>query len=59
MNEMMAYAIDQTDAAWRWRVFGADGELLVGGTAPTQPEAESAAIHVFARGLRRQEALSA
>lgn len=56
MNEMMAYAIDQADAGWRWRVFDANGGLLIGGRADSKTEAEAAAIRVFARGLAEQEA---
>ena len=51
---MLAYAIDQADADWRWRVFDVNGELVAGGFAPTRPEAESAAIHVFAVAPRQR-----
>lgn len=53
-DPMLAYAIDQADTDWRWRVFDADGELVAGGFAPTRPEAESAAIHVFAAAPRQR-----
>lgn len=46
---MLAYAIDQADNDWRWRVFDIDGQLVAGGLAPTQPQAQSAAIQVFAQ----------
>ncbi|WP_309644132.1 hypothetical protein [Phenylobacterium sp.] len=50
----LAYAIDQADTDWRWRVFNVDGELVAGGFAPTRPEAESAAIHIFAQPPHRR-----
>ena len=52
----LAYAIDQADTDWRWRVFNVDGELVAGGFAPTRPAAESAAIQVFAQPVRDRRA---
>lgn len=43
----LAYAIDPADRGWRWRVFDYEGELVAGGVAPSQAEAESAAAALF------------
>lgn len=45
----LAYAIDPADHGWRWRVFDYDGELVAGGVAPSQAEAESAAAALYER----------
>jgi hypothetical protein len=47
----LAYAIDPADDGWRWRVFDYEGELVAGGVAPSQAEAESAAVALFHDGV--------
>jgi len=40
----LAYAIDPAEHGWRWRVFDIEGELVAGGVAPSQAEAEARAF---------------
>jgi hypothetical protein len=42
----LAYAIDPADHGWRWRVFDVEGELIAGGIAPNQADAQAAATTV-------------
>lgn len=53
----LAYAIDPADNGWRWRVFDFDGELVAGGVAPSQAEAESAAAALFHDGVSTAAAI--
>ena len=43
MDEL-AYAIDRAECGWRWRVFDIEGEIVAGGVAPSQAEAEAQAF---------------
>ena len=40
----LAYAIDRAECGWRWRVFDIEGEIVAGGVAPSQAEAEARAF---------------
>jgi predicted regulator of Ras-like GTPase activity (Roadblock/LC7/MglB family) len=48
---LLAYALNQVDGRWAWRVFDAEGLVVAGGVAPDQDQAQNAVALVFAAAL--------